>query len=95
MLILSNCMKRTELYTQKETGACYGDFGKNLFKIQHQRKYLYVSPECSVLVSLTMDSNSRVKDADEATLDIMPPTAELPKEISDLLERNHFVRKYR
>ncbi len=88
-------MKRTELYTQEEMGACYGDMGKNLLEIEWQKKYLYVSPECSVLISISHDANSRVKDADEATLDIMPPTAELPKEISDLLERNHFVRKYR
>ena len=75
------------------TGACYGDLGKNLLVIEHQRKYLYVSPECSVLVSITGDLSSRVKDADEATLDIMPPTAKLPKELSDLLKRNYFVRK--
>jgi hypothetical protein len=86
-------MKRIEVYTQTKTHACYGSLGENLLELNWRKKYMHCSPEGVIVISLGSDSSSRVHGADEAILEIMPPAAEIPKELSDLLKKNHFVKK--
>ena len=98
-------MKRTERYTQTETGDPRGDFGKTLINLGDDKYLLFtynqdaltsmfgLSSPCVASIRLRDDPSSRVKDAREAIIELMPENAEIPKGLSDLLERNKFIPK--
>lgn len=86
-------MKRTEIYTQTDVEVPYGEFGRECLELDWKNKYLWQTEGCVILINFERDTKTDIKDALKATLDIMPPTAEIPRELSDLLNRNKFVRR--
>jgi len=89
-------MKRTEFYTQTKPSVPYGDFGLNCIEeMGHQRAYFWFSSEGLIRISLEADMQSRITNALEVKLEIMPADAQIPRELKGILEKNKFIQKFK
>ena len=86
-------MKREEVYVGTETVINYSSLAENLLEIKWKEKYMFINRDCAVLINLERDTRRPIYSGIEATLQIMPPEAEIPKELLELLEKNSFKRE--